>query len=128
MLVSCIQPNKGAFFVKYDTHIYVYNAIDILISFLYFLFYHLLCRVYDLYIYRIKEIDGSNKKIQRPKNKPVTLILRWKPKNTTGWSGVKARWTSVSIEIRSIFFSGECKTQVCSVSKSHDLIVQSCSK
>ena len=46
------------------------------------------------------------------KNVPVTLILRWKPKNTTGCRGVKARWTSVSGEICSDFFSGECNTQV----------------
>jgi len=58
-------------------------------------------------------------------NLPVTLILRWKPKNTTGCRGVKARWTSVSGEICSDFFSGECNTQVCSASKSQDLIVQS---
>lgn len=58
-------------------------------------------------------------------NKPVTLILRWKPKNATGRRGVRARWTSVSMDIRSILFSGECNTQVCSESKSHDRIVQS---
>lgn len=59
---------------------------------------------------------------------PVTLILLWNPKNTTGCRGVNARCTSVSDEICSIFFSGECKTQVCSESKSHDLIVQSCKR
>lgn len=58
-------------------------------------------------------------------NQPVTLILLWKPKKTTGWRGVKARWTSVSEEICSILFSGECNTQVCSVSKSQHRIVQS---
>ena len=56
---------------------------------------------------------------------PVTLILLWNPKKTTGWRGVKARWTSESEEICSVFFSGECSTQVCSASKSQDRMVQS---
>lgn len=56
---------------------------------------------------------------------PVTLILLWNPKNTTGWRGVKARWTSVSGVIWSNFFSGECNTQVCSASKSQERIVPS---
>lgn len=57
--------------------------------------------------------------------KPVTLIRLWKPKKTIGLSGVSARWTSLSAEICSDLFSGECKTRVCSVSKSHDRTVQS---
>lgn len=64
-------------------------------------------------------------KTKTKKEKPVTLILRWNPKNTTGWRGVKAIWTSESEEICSIFFSGECNTHVCSASKSQERIVQS---
>lgn len=59
---------------------------------------------------------------------PVTLMRLWKPKKTTGWRGVSARWTSVSMEIRSDLFSGECSTRVCSVSKSQDRMVQSFQK
>lgn len=72
----------------------------------------------------------KKKGIEKQPNKfneviPVTLILLWKPKNTIGWSGVNAKWTSASAEICSVLFSGECRTRVCSVSKSHDRIVQS---
>lgn len=73
-----------------------------------------------------KNTKNKIKLKEHKRAQPVTLIFLWKPKNTTGWRGVKARWTSVSIDICSVLFSGECKTQVCSVSKSQERIVQSC--
>lgn len=57
---------------------------------------------------------------------PLTIIWRWAPKNSQGCKGVKAMWTSTLTPASlSDFFSGEWRICVCSVSRSHDLIVQS---